>query len=141
MHVLSSSSSSAAAAAALYNGVSSMNLCCSLLQVRFTQHRYIMEDVGRQWTTHDIDQDGMLTWPEYRNTTYGPLTGKARIFLHTRLYSQKTFSVWAWWKHICRYLFCLCMIVLSLDCFQMFSLFSSQPCPGEHQYTGEKIAF
>ena len=34
--------------------------------IRFTQQRYITEDVDRQWTQHNVEQKEAFTWAEYR---------------------------------------------------------------------------
>ena len=39
-------------------------------------HRYVLEDVDRQWPNLDVDQDGYVTWEEYRNRTYGFMSGE-----------------------------------------------------------------
>ena len=39
--------------------------------IRFTQQRYISEDVDRQWTQHNVDNKDTLTWDEYRQLVYG----------------------------------------------------------------------
>ena len=39
--------------------------------IRFTQQRYISEDVDRQWTQHNVDNKDKLTWDEYRQLVYG----------------------------------------------------------------------
>ena len=39
--------------------------------IRFTQQRYISEDVDRQWSQHNIDQKDTITWEEYRKLVYG----------------------------------------------------------------------
>jgi len=39
--------------------------------IQFVQKRYVTEDVDRQWTSHEREGDGKLTWKEYFNITYG----------------------------------------------------------------------
>jgi len=39
--------------------------------IRFTQQRYITEDVDRQWTQHNVEQKEAFTWAEYRQLVYG----------------------------------------------------------------------
>jgi len=41
----------------------------------FCCFRYVLEDVDRQWPNLDIDGDGYVTWDEYRNRTYGYMSG------------------------------------------------------------------
>lgn len=43
--------------------------------IKFTQNRYIMNDVHSQWDNHK-SQDGKLSWAVYRKDTYGFMTGK-----------------------------------------------------------------
>eukprot|EP00058_Branchiostoma_floridae_P005454 XP_002590942.1 hypothetical protein BRAFLDRAFT_101089 [Branchiostoma floridae] len=33
--------------------------------------KYILEDVERQWSSHDLNRDDKIHWDEYKNTTYG----------------------------------------------------------------------
>lgn len=46
--------------------------------IKHTQRRWVYEDVDRQWTGHDIDGDGSVSWEEYRNATYGFLAEEAQ---------------------------------------------------------------
>ncbi|XP_072922980.1 calumenin-like isoform X1 [Hemitrygon akajei] len=39
--------------------------------IKRAQKRYIFENVGRQWPDFDTNQDGLVSWEEYRNVTYG----------------------------------------------------------------------
>jgi len=39
--------------------------------IQFVQKRYVTEDVERQWSSHERNGDGQLTWKEYYNITYG----------------------------------------------------------------------
>ena len=39
--------------------------------IRFTQQRYVSEDVDRQWTQHNSDNKETITWEEYRQLVYG----------------------------------------------------------------------
>lgn len=42
--------------------------------IKFTQKRYIYEDVERQWKSHELNHDSLLSWNEYQNVTYGFLS-------------------------------------------------------------------
>jgi len=42
--------------------------------IKFTQKRYIYEDVERQWNSHELNHDSLLSWDEYKNVTYGFLS-------------------------------------------------------------------
>uniref|UniRef100_A0A1W7R9T7 Reticulocalbin-3 n=1 Tax=Hadrurus spadix TaxID=141984 RepID=A0A1W7R9T7_9SCOR len=39
--------------------------------IKYTQKRYIMDDVERQWKAHNPEEQDMLTWDDYKNITYG----------------------------------------------------------------------
>ncbi|XP_030071711.1 calumenin isoform X1 [Microcaecilia unicolor] len=39
--------------------------------IKHAQKRWIYEDVERQWKGHDLNEDGLISWEEYRNATYG----------------------------------------------------------------------
>ncbi|OPJ87020.1 calumenin [Patagioenas fasciata monilis] len=39
--------------------------------IKFAQKRWIFEDVERQWKGHDLNEDGLISWEEYKNATYG----------------------------------------------------------------------
>ncbi|XP_009324789.1 PREDICTED: calumenin-like, partial [Pygoscelis adeliae] len=39
--------------------------------IKFAQKRWIYEDVERQWKGHDLNEDGLISWEEYKNATYG----------------------------------------------------------------------
>jgi len=42
--------------------------------IKFTQNRYIMNDVHSQWDNHKVPDDGKLAWSLYRKDTYGFMT-------------------------------------------------------------------
>eukprot|EP00061_Rhincodon_typus_P016707 g45062.t1 len=44
--------------------------------IKLAQKRWIYEDVDRQWKGHDLDNDGLVSWEEYKNATYGSLLGR-----------------------------------------------------------------
>ncbi|XP_055761705.1 calumenin-A isoform X1 [Salvelinus fontinalis] len=39
--------------------------------IKKAQKKYIYENVDRQWKDFDVNNDGMISWEEYRNVTYG----------------------------------------------------------------------
>ncbi|KAK9400292.1 Calumenin [Crotalus adamanteus] len=39
--------------------------------IKKAQKKYVYENVARQWQEYDLDQDGLISWAEYRNVTYG----------------------------------------------------------------------
>lgn len=43
--------------------------------IKFAQKRWIYEDVERQWKGHDLNEDGLVSWEEYKNATYGYILG------------------------------------------------------------------
>jgi len=60
--------------------------------IKFTQTRYIMNDVRSQWDSHKLHDDEKLSWTLYRKDTYGFMTGKNHkiIFLldHVHCYKE-----------------------------------------------------
>ncbi|CAJ0968903.1 unnamed protein product [Ranitomeya imitator] len=39
--------------------------------IKKAQRRYVYDNVERQWQEFDMNQDGLISWEEYRNVTYG----------------------------------------------------------------------
>lgn len=39
--------------------------------IQYTQRRYLMEDVDRQWKSHNHDGKETITWDEYKKVVYG----------------------------------------------------------------------
>ena len=39
--------------------------------IRFTQDRYMSEDVEKQWAQHNVDGKDELGWDDYRKLVYG----------------------------------------------------------------------
>nr|XP_046206207.1 calumenin-B-like isoform X1 [Oncorhynchus gorbuscha] len=39
--------------------------------IKHSQKRWIYDDVDRQWKGHDLNGDGLVSWEEYKNATYG----------------------------------------------------------------------
>ncbi|KAG8576630.1 hypothetical protein GDO81_009915, partial [Engystomops pustulosus] len=39
--------------------------------IKKAQRRYVYDNVERQWQEFDVNQDGQISWEEYRNVTYG----------------------------------------------------------------------
>lgn len=39
--------------------------------IKHAQKKWIYEDVDRQWKSHDLNGDGVVSWEEYKNATYG----------------------------------------------------------------------
>lgn len=44
--------------------------------IKKAQKKYVYESVERQWQEFDTNQDGFISWDEYRNVTYGTYLGK-----------------------------------------------------------------
>ena len=44
--------------------------------IKKAQKRYIYDNVDRQWKDFDMNNDGKITWEEYKNVTYGTYLGK-----------------------------------------------------------------
>lgn len=47
--------------------------------IKFAQKRWIYEDVERQWKGHDLNEDGLISWEEYKNATYGYILGRSLL--------------------------------------------------------------
>ncbi|XP_025900100.1 calumenin isoform X1 [Nothoprocta perdicaria] len=39
--------------------------------IKKAQKKYVYDSVERQWQDFDLNQDGLISWDEYRNVTYG----------------------------------------------------------------------
>lgn len=39
--------------------------------IRYTQKKYLINDVHKQWNTHNPEGKNKLMWDEYRKTVYG----------------------------------------------------------------------
>lgn len=68
--------------------------------IKYAQKRWVYEEVDRQFKSHDLDEDGLVSWEEYKNATYGYLMGmttdspdsdgKAHYMIaYQRIYSAK----------------------------------------------------
>lgn len=44
--------------------------------IKKAQKKYIYDNVDRQWRDFDMNNDGMISWEEYKNVTYGTFLGK-----------------------------------------------------------------
>uniref|UniRef100_UPI0037E89506 reticulocalbin-3 isoform X1 n=1 Tax=Semicossyphus pulcher TaxID=241346 RepID=UPI0037E89506 len=44
--------------------------------IKHRQRRYIEENVNKHWNEYDMNQDGKISWEEYKNTTYGYYLGE-----------------------------------------------------------------
>uniref|UniRef100_A0A8C6SSC2 Calumenin b n=1 Tax=Neogobius melanostomus TaxID=47308 RepID=A0A8C6SSC2_9GOBI len=47
--------------------------------IKHAQKRWIYDDVDRQWKSHDLNGDGVVSWEEYRNATYGYILGRSQL--------------------------------------------------------------
>lgn len=45
--------------------------------IKHAQKRWIYDDVDRQWKSHDLNGDEVVSWEEYKNATYGYILGTA----------------------------------------------------------------
>lgn len=45
--------------------------------IKHSQKRWIYDDVDRQWKSHDLNGDEVVSWEEYKNATYGYILGTA----------------------------------------------------------------
>lgn len=55
--------------------------------IKKAQKKYIYDNVERQWKDFDINNDGMISWDEYKNVTYGSYLGKILVFFQPDLLS------------------------------------------------------
>lgn len=45
--------------------------------IKHAQKKWIYDDVDRQWKSHDLNGDDVVSWEEYKNATYGYILGTA----------------------------------------------------------------
>lgn len=50
--------------------------------IKKAQKKYIYDNVDRQWKDFDMNNDGMISWDEYKNITYGTYLGKNAVSLY-----------------------------------------------------------
>lgn len=50
--------------------------------IKKAQKKYIYDNVERQWKDFDMNNDGMISWDEYKNVTYGTYLGKNAVFFY-----------------------------------------------------------
>lgn len=43
--------------------------------IKHAQKKWIYDDRDRQWKSHDLDEDGVVSWEEYKKATYGYIMG------------------------------------------------------------------
>lgn len=43
--------------------------------IKHTQNRYVYENVGKNWKEYDKDNDGRVSWAEFKNASYGYYEG------------------------------------------------------------------
>lgn len=47
--------------------------------ITFTQKRYVLDDVERQWKAHNPENKDTISWEEYRKLVYGFIDGNIFI--------------------------------------------------------------
>lgn len=47
--------------------------------IKKAQKKYVYDNVEHQWQEFDMNQDGLISWDEYRNVTYGTYLGKGKV--------------------------------------------------------------
>lgn len=59
--------------------------------IKHAQKKYIYDNVENQWQEFDMNQDGLISWDEYRNVTYGTYLGKGQVvsLAETMVLSQR----------------------------------------------------
>lgn len=64
--------------------------------IKHAQKRWIYDDVDRQWKSHDLNGDNVVSWEEYKNATYGYILGTQADSFHficyLYFYRQKYFA-------------------------------------------------
>lgn len=58
------------------------------LWIKVVQRKHVYDSVQRQWSDFDTDSNGLISWDEYKNVTYGSYLGKT-LKLH-----QQVLTVW-----------------------------------------------
>lgn len=58
------------------------------LWIKVVQRKHVYDSVQRQWSDFDTDSNGLISWDEYKNVTYGSYLGKT-LKLH-----QLVLTVW-----------------------------------------------
>lgn len=48
--------------------------------IKEAEKKYVyVDNVEHQWQEYDLNQDGLISWDEYRNVTYGTYLGKGQV--------------------------------------------------------------
>lgn len=47
--------------------------------IQYTQKRYIVDDVERQWKAHNPENKEKISWEEYKKMVYGFMDGKNTV--------------------------------------------------------------
>lgn len=66
--------------------------------IKHAQKRWIYDDVDRQWKSHDLNGDGMVSWEEYKNATYGYVLGMAPHIIHFICFMCPRYFIWTLFK-------------------------------------------
>lgn len=68
------------------------------MEASVSVHRYIMDDVMRQWAEYDSNKDDYVTWDEFRAATFGdhqgdqPLLSGLHVLLCLSLQTTMTYT-------------------------------------------------
>lgn len=46
------------------------------LWIKEAQRKHVVSSVENQWKDFDLNSDGVISWEEYKNVTYGSYLGK-----------------------------------------------------------------
>lgn len=71
--------------------------------IKHAQKRWIYDDVDRQWKSHDLNGDEVVSWEEYKNATYGYILGTATDNFH--------------------FIYLMILILITPDCLDTYLLF------------------
>lgn len=55
------------------------------LWIKLVQKKHVYDSVQRQWSDFDIDDNGLISWDEYKNVTYGSFLGKSKTAETSRI--------------------------------------------------------
>jgi Ca2+-binding EF-hand superfamily protein len=62
--------------------------------IQYTQKRYIVDDVERQWKAHNPENKEKISWDEYKKMVYGFMDGKNTVISGDKIFSSSTLGVY-----------------------------------------------
>jgi len=61
--------------------------------IQYTQKRYIVDDVERQWKAHNPENKEKISWEEYKKMVYGFMDGKNTVITVDKIFSSTTLGM------------------------------------------------